>query len=102
MPAISAPLIDRPLVATSMLLEGRYKIAPGAYVAARGDRLDFSDVTGSGGPASWDAGIWRFEIGGGYSVTRNILAKGAWQRNRRDGGRVTADSMLCAQVLYWF
>ena len=57
---------------------------------------------GSRGLASWDAGPARFEIGAGYSFTRNILAKGAWQRNRRDGGRVPADSMVCAQVLYWF
>jgi hypothetical protein len=102
MPGISAPLIDRPLVATSMLLEGRYKIAPGAYVAARGDRLDFGDIMGSRGRAAWDADTWRVEIGGGYSITRNILAKGAWQRNRRRGGRVPADSMVTAQVLYWF
>jgi hypothetical protein len=102
LPEISAPLVDRPLVATSLLLEGRYKIAPGAYLAARGDRLDFNDVIGSRGRAAWDADIWRVEIGGGYSFTRNILAKGAWQRNRRDGGRIPADSMVTAQVLYWF
>jgi hypothetical protein len=102
MPAISAPVIDRPLVATSVLIEGRYKFAPGAYVAARGDRLDFSAIAGSRGSASWDADTWRIELGGGYSLTRNILAKGAWQRNRRDGGRVPRDTMMTAQVLYWF
>ena len=102
MPAISAPPIDRPLVATSMLLEARYKFAPGAYVAWRGDRLDFSDVVGSRGPATWDADTWRIEFGGGYSITRNILAKGAWQRNHRNGGRVLTDALVTAQVLYWF
>ena len=101
-PEMSAPLVNRPLVATSMLLEGRYKIAPGAYLAARGDRLDFSRITGSRGLAPWDADLWRVELGGGYSITRNVLAKGAWQRNHRDGGRVLADTMLSAQVLYWF
>ena len=96
------PAIDRPLVATSVLIEGRYKIAPGAYVAARGDRIAFSTVAGSAGPRTWEADTWRVEIGGGYSVRRNILAKGAWQRNRRDGGRVRHDTLLTAQVLYWF
>lgn len=102
MPEISAPVIDRPLVATSMLLEGRYKFAPGAYVAARADRLRFSDIMGSRGLAAWDADTSRFEVGGGYSITRNILAKGAWQHNRRDGGRIPADSLVTGQVLYWF
>lgn len=96
------PAIDRPLVATSVLIEGRYKVAPGAYVAARGDRIAFSTIVGSLGPRTWEADTWRVEIGGGYSVRRNILAKGAWQRNRRDGGRVRHDTLLTAQVLYWF
>jgi hypothetical protein len=85
-----------------MLLEGRYKFAPGAYVAARGDRVDFNDIVGSRGPATWEADTWRIEFGGGYSITRNIVAKGAWQRNHRNGGRVLEDSLVCAQVLYWF
>lgn len=96
------PAIDRPLVATSMLIEGRYKVAPGAYVAARMDRLSFSSIAGSLGSNTWEADTWRVEIGGGYSIRRNILAKGSWQRNRRDGGRVRHDTMLAAQVLYWF
>ncbi len=102
MPAISTPAIDRPLAATSVLIEGRYRFAPGAYVAARGDRIDFSTIVGSRGYATWDADTWRIEVGGGFSLTRNILAKGAWQRNRRDGGRVRGDTMMTAQVLYWF
>ena len=30
------------------------------------------------------------------------MLKGAWQRNRRDGGRVRRDTLVTAQVLYWF
>jgi hypothetical protein len=101
-PVMSAPAIDGPLVATSFLLEGRYKIAPGAHLAARADRLDFSTIVGTRGPQTWDAGLWRLEAGAGLSITRNIQVKGAWQRNRRRGGRTPADSMSTAQVLYWF
>lgn len=96
------PAIDRPLVATSIMFEGRYKVAPGAYVAARTDRLSFSTIAGSLRSNTWEADTWRVEIGGGYSIRRNILAKGSWQRNGRDGGRVRHDTMLAAQVLYWF
>ena len=102
MPQISAPLVDGPLAATSVLVEGRYKVAPGFYVALRGDRLDFTEVLGSRQRNTWDADTWRVEAGGGYSITRNIMVKGSWQRNRRDGGRVTHDDLLAAQVVYWF
>jgi len=43
--------LDEPLAAVSSLLEGRYKIVPGLYVAIRGDRLDFSKVPGPAGLA---------------------------------------------------
>jgi len=90
------------LVAISSLIEGRYKIAPGFYVALRGDRLDYSKVNGTAGMNEWDAQIWRVETGVGYSLTRNILLKGAWQMNGRDGGRVRKDGLFAAQVVYWF
>ena len=102
LPPIATLRIGEPLVATSMLLEGRYKIAPGFYVAMRGDRMDFSKITGERGPATWDARTWRVETGVGYSITRNIQVKGSWQRNDREGGRVRHDSLFAGQVLYWF
>lgn len=94
--------LDEPLAAISSLVEGRYKIGPGLYVAARGERLDFSAVRGERGPAEWDAQTWRFETAIGYSITRNVIAKGAWQQNGRDGGRVRRDALFAAQVVYWF
>lgn len=94
--------LDEPLVAISSLLEGRYKLAPGLYVAMRGERLDFSRIRGSRGTAGWDAQTWRFETGLGYSLTRNLVIKGTWQRNGRDGGRVRQDTLVAGQVMYWF
>jgi hypothetical protein len=102
LPDITTLQMAEPLVATSLLLEGRYKIAPGLYVAVRGDRIDFSRITGRSGPSTWEARTWRMEGGAGYSVTRNIQVKASWQRNNRDGGRVPHDSLVTAQALYWF
>jgi len=102
LPDLSTLQIDEPLTARSVLLEGRYKVAPGFYVAMRGDRLDFSDIPADRGVAAWEARTWRVEAGVGYSITRNILLKGSWQHNRRDGGRVREDTLLAGQVLYWF
>jgi hypothetical protein len=102
LPSVTAPRIDEPLVATSTLVEGRYKVMPGFYLAARGDRIDFSRVTGSLRRDTWEAPVWRLEAGAGWSMTRNIMLKGAWQRNRRRGGRVQGDTLVAAQLLYWF
>lgn len=102
MPSITSLDLQEPLVATSALIEGRYKIMPGLYVAVRGDRLDFSEVRGRNGLAQWDARVWRVETGLGYSITRNIIVKAAWQKNERDGGLVRKDALLGAQVVYWF
>lgn len=102
LPPIATLRMTEPLVATSMLIEGRYKIAPGFYLAMRGDRIDFSQITSERGPVTWEARTWRVETGACYSITRNIQLKGSWQRNDREGGRVRHDSLFAGQVLYWF
>jgi hypothetical protein len=91
-----------PIVGISSLIEGRYKIVPGLYAAVRGDRLDFSQIRGTRGISDWEARTWRVETGVGYSLKRNLLVKGAWQYNNREGGRVRTDGLFAAQVLYWF
>ena len=102
LPALDAPLLTAPVRATAWLTEGRYKLAPGWYVAARYDRMLFSRVESSQGPIDWDAGLWRIEAGAGYSVRRNVTLKASYQYNRRDGGRVRSASLGAAQVLLWF
>ena len=102
LPSYASLALNEPLVAISSLIEGRYKIAPGLYVAMRGDRIDFSTVRNGTSLIEWDAQTWRFETGVGYSLTRNITFKGVWQKNGRDGGRVRKDAFFAGQVLYWF
>jgi hypothetical protein len=102
MPKFGSMQLAEPLVVISSLIEGRFKIAPGLYVAMRGDRLDFSKIPGTNGSVDWDAQTWRFETGVGYSLTRSVLLKGAWQKNGRDGGRIRKDSFFAGQVMYWF
>jgi hypothetical protein len=101
-PAVGAPIIDAPLRALATYIEGRYKILPGLYAAARVDHLGFSEVTGTSGPETWDAPVTRVEVGGGYSLLRNLLLKVSGQHNTRDGGRVTSLNLVSAQMVYWF
>jgi hypothetical protein len=102
LPALAQPFIDEPLRATFWLTEGRYKLAPGLYAAARYDRLAFTRVQSSRGPVTWDADVWRVETGAGYSLRRNLVLKGSYQYNRREGGYVQASHLGAAQVVLWF
>ena len=102
MPAVGSPLIASPLEALAVMVEGRYKVAPGVWVAARFDRLGFSEIVGTGGPITWDANVTRLELVAGYAVHRNVSVKAGWQRNRRDGGEVPRQDFVVGQVLLWF
>jgi hypothetical protein len=95
--------LETPLSAVSASAEGRYKLRPDFYVAARYDYLGFSELTGTTGTLPWDAPVTRIEIGGGYSIQRNLLLKGSIQHDDRHGGRLLMDARLfAAQLVFWF
>jgi hypothetical protein len=96
--------IDGPLTAVSSSFEGRYKLRPGLYAAARVDHLGFSEITGAtSAPLPWDAPVTRVEVGGGYSIQRNLMLKLAYQHNARDGGQLPRTAKLGAmQLVFWF
>jgi hypothetical protein len=102
LPVVRAPFLDDPLSALGTSLEGRYKIRPGLYAAARLDHLGFSEVTGSGIRTTWDAPVTRIEIGGGYSLERNLVLKLSFQHDARETVRVPSQSLTAAQLVYWF
>jgi hypothetical protein len=108
MPA-AAPPADQlallsPLDAASISIEGRYKLRPDFYVAARYDHLGFSDLPGAQATLPWDAPVTRVEIGGGYSLQRNLLLKFSYQHDNRDGGNFLPRiaHMFAGQLVYWF
>jgi hypothetical protein len=101
-PAVRAPVIDLPLRALATYVEGRYKIRPGLYAAARVDHLGFNQITGTLTRATWDAPVTRIEIGGGYSLQRNLIFKLSYQHNTRDSSRVPMLNLTAAQIVYWF
>lgn len=86
-------------------IEGRYRLTPRIFAAARVDHLGFSRITGAlfdGQPTAWDAPVNRIEAGGGYYIQRNLVARAVVQHNRRDGGRVRRRTFVSAQLAYWF
>lgn len=96
------PTLQSPVSALATLVEGRYKIRPRLYVAARGDRLGFSDIATASGNTTWEAPVTRLEVGGGYLLRRNLQVKVAWQHNRRDGGRIRRLNLTAVELGYWF
>jgi hypothetical protein len=106
LPTINAPFIEHPVAANTGYLETRYRISPRWYVAARGDRLSFTTITGQrlfdGQPTPWEAPVTRVEAGGGFNLQRNLIVKAIVQRDWRDGGRVHERTYVSGQISYWF
>lgn len=101
--ALESP--DHELGALGMWLEGRYRLTPRLFVAARADRLSFSRITGTlfaGRPTPWDAGVERLEGGAGWFFLRNLIGRVALQRNWRAGGRVSSRTFVSGGLVYWF
>jgi len=102
LPVVGSPAITKPLQALAMSLEGRYTFLPGVYAAARAEHLTFSRLAPPARPVPWEAAVTRIEIGGGYYIQRNVVARVSLQMNRRDGGRVRSANLPAVQLLYWF
>lgn len=96
------PTVAPGLRALALSTEGRYKLHPRVYVAARHDHLGFNRLAGALRTDTWDAPVTRVEVGGGYLVTRNLLLKTSGQLNRRNGGRVTRVNLWAGQLAFWF
>jgi hypothetical protein len=90
------------LDAVGSWVEGRYRITPRIFVAARADRLGFSEVSGTLLTLPWDAPVKRLEWGIGYYVQRNLVLRAGLQQNWRKGGRVSGRTYLSGQLAYWF
>ncbi|MEO8521182.1 MAG: hypothetical protein ABI603_07460 [Acidobacteriota bacterium] len=103
--ALPVPLPPAQAGAVSALgrwVEGRYRLTPRVFVAGRIDHLGFSRLTGSSVTLPWDAPVSRVEAAAGYYLRRNLVARMAVQRNRRDGGRVRGRTIPSVQLAYWF
>jgi hypothetical protein len=101
LPVVAAPAITVPLRAWASSFEGRYKVAPGLYAAARYDHLGFNEIAGTTVRAPWDAPVSRIEIGGGYSIQRSLIIKMSFQHNTRADGLVRNLDLVAVQLLFW-
>jgi hypothetical protein len=84
------------------VLEGKYKIRAGLFLAARASGLHFESVPIGVTSTTWDAPVTRIEAGAGYNLHRNVIAKFALQYNERAGGSVTSRLLPGVQLLFWF
>lgn len=100
-PLLAAGRVET-LRAAAVGIEGRYTFLPGVYAAARAEHLAFNRIQGSSQQLAWDAPVTRVEVGGGYYLQRNVVARISLQVNRRDAGRTTRSQLLAGQLLFWF
>ena len=95
------PTLARALDATSVFVEGRYKISPGLFAAGRLDRLSFGRLPSAFAETTWDAPVTRLETGVGYYIRRNLIGKLTYQHNWRDGGPIRRRGLVAAQLHFW-
>jgi hypothetical protein len=101
-PTALAPSGARSLEALGTWVEGRYRVTPRIFLAARGDHLGFSELRGTILALPWDSPVTRVESGFGYYLQRNLVFRATAQQNWRDGGRVKHRTYLSGQLAYWF
>jgi hypothetical protein len=101
-PSALPPSNVRALDGVGSWVEGRYRATPRIFVAARADRLGFSEIAGTILTLPWDAPMQRLEVGIGYYVQRNLVLRATVQQNWRDAGRVRKRTYLSGELAYWF
>ena len=80
-------------------VEGKWTVLPGWYVAARFDRMVFSDVAlAGGGVAGWDANIWKREIGIGFKPSPRLVAKLVHQQSLVSTSPAVTRAFAAAQL----
>lgn len=93
------------ITAIGAWVEGRWRLTPRVFAAARADRLTFSKISGtlfSGRLTAWDAPVDRLELAAGYYLQRNLVARASVQHNRRENAGVRHRTFVSAQISYWF
>ena len=102
-PGFREPLVREALSVTGLDVEGRYRLAPGLYAAARFGSIFFGPAAAAGDGETWDANVFRMEAGAGWSVTRGVLLKAAYQYNRRDmTGDLRSAHRVGVEATAWF
>jgi hypothetical protein len=79
--AFESPWIAEELGSTAWYVEGEYAVLPGAYVAARFDRMIFDEITARNTVTDqperigWDQDVQRIEAAAGYHLTKAVLLR---------------------------
>ena len=105
LPVANVTTFTTPVTSNAGFIEGRYRFLARWQIAARVERLTFSQVQGTlfaGVPTPWDAPVTRVEGATGLRVTPTIELRAGYQYNWRDAGRVPKLGVPTFQLLYWF
>lgn len=66
-------------------VEGKIKLTPGLFAAARYGELRFNELSAASRTEDWDHDTRRFQLGGGYRLLRNSELRAEYLINRTSG-----------------
>ena len=93
------------LAASTLYLEGKYKLTPRLYAAIRYDQMIFDkidDGTGTGHRETWDYDVIRVEGGFGYKVTKDVILKLVQRGYRFNGNHYLDEDTTALQMAIMF
>ena len=97
----NVPTLSQRLFANAGFTEARYRFHPRWHLAARFDRLTFSEIEGVPQISTpWDAPVWRVEGALGFRVSRRLEVRGGWQHNWRTTNRTRTRGFPTLQALF--
>lgn len=89
-----APHISGDLRSLGYYVEAKYALFPGFFAAARWNQMTFGAIRDAAGEQTpWDRNAWRAELGVGYFIHVNLLAKAQYELNHTNGPNDPRDDM---------
>lgn len=93
--AWEVPNVSGDVQAVAYYVEPKYALFPGFYLAGRWNQMVFSEIRdAAGNDRTWDRDAWRAELGAGYFIYVNLLAKAQYEWNGSDGPNDADDNVL--------
>lgn len=75
----------------SCFIQGRWKVSPGFWLAARFGQMVANDANGD---VPWQPDVQRAEIGAGWRITQNLLLKTGYSYTHTDGDSEAGNHLL--------
>ncbi|HUP89858.1 MAG TPA: hypothetical protein VM100_10915, partial [Longimicrobiales bacterium] len=95
----SVPRVNENAIDNSFYVEGKVKVAAGAFIAGRYSTIRFNELTYTrGGTTPWDYDVDRIQLGAAYRVLAPLEIRGEYMFNHMHSPIDPRDNLLSLQV----